>query len=282
MASLLGRARDLDPMTPPPPVSFQVLVFHKTAGFRHDSIPAGIAAITTLGLEHGYSVEATDDASVFTESGLADYDAIVFLSTTRDILDAGQEQAMESFIEAGNGFVGIHSATDTEYDWSWYGGLVGAYFANHPATQSATIDVVEPTHPTMQGLPPSFVRFDEWYDFRSVPGPGVTILATLDESSYVGGNMGDPHPIVWAHEYDGGRSFYTAFGHTEETFSEPIVLTQLNNAILWGRSWSGRGAASRTACRGPSARGGQGRARGHSRLLRGSDPHRWQCQPEQT
>lgn len=211
----------------------QVLVFHKTAGFRHDSIPAGIAAITELGEEHGYIVTATGDASVFTRSGLADYDVIVFLSTTGDILNGDQEHAMERFIRAGNGFVGIHSATDTEYEWPWFKGLVGAYFDSHPAPQTATVSILESEHWTMQGLPTSFVRFDEWYNFRSLPGPGVMIIATLDENSYQGGNMGESHPIVWAQEYDGGRSWYTAFGHTVESFSEPLVLTHLVNGILW-------------------------------------------------
>ncbi len=222
-----------DPTTSTAPSPLQVLVFHKTAGFRHDSIPAGIAAITELGEEHGYTVTATNDASAFTESGLTDYDAIVFLSTTGDILNGEQQHALESFIRAGKGFVGIHSATDTEYEWPWYEGLVGAYFGNHPAPQTATVHVLESEHPTMQGLPPSFVRFDEWYNFRSLPGPEVVILATVDESSYEGGTMGELHPSVWAQEYDGGRSWYTAFGHTVESFSEPLVLTHLVNGILW-------------------------------------------------
>lgn len=208
-------------------------MFHKTTGFRHDSIPAGIAAITELGQQHGYSVTATDDASVFTESVLASYDVIIFLSTTGDILDGEQEHAMERFIGAGSGFVGIHSAADTEYGWPWYGGLVGAYFDSHPALQQATVRLEESEHPTIRELPPSFERFDEWYNFESLPRPEVTILATVNESSYQGGNMGDPHPVVWAQEYDGGRSFYTAFGHTAESFSEPLILTQLANAILW-------------------------------------------------
>ncbi|HSB86061.1 MAG TPA: ThuA domain-containing protein [Ilumatobacteraceae bacterium] len=217
----------------PEPSHARVLVFHKTAGFHHDSISAGIQALSELGEAHGFVVTPTDDASIFTETGLADFDVIVFLSTTGDVLDASQQLAMEHFIGAGNGFVGIHAAADTEYDWSWYGGLVGAYFDNHPAPQTAHVDVGDPNHPIMRGLPTQFERFDEWYSFRGLPPPGVTVLATLDEASYEGGTMGAVHPIVWAQQYEGGRSAYIAFGHTDESFSEPLVRTLLTNAILW-------------------------------------------------
>lgn len=222
-----------EPTTSTTPDPVQVLVFHKTTGFRHDSIPAGITAITDLGGEHGYTVTATDDATTFTDALLERYDVVVFLNTTGDVLDEFEQQVFERFIQAGNGFVGIHAATDTEYGWPWYEGLVGAYFDSHPSPQSATVEVHEPAHPIMQGVPSSFERFDEWYDFASLPGPDVTILATLEESSYTGGSMGEPHPIVWAQDYDGGRSFYTAFGHTAESFSEPLVVTLIANAIDW-------------------------------------------------
>lgn len=213
--------------------SFGVLVFHKTAGFRHASIEAGISALESLGQERGFRPTITDDSSVFSDSGLAQFEVIVFLNTTGDILDEAQQQAMEDIVRSGAGFVGIHSATDTEYEWAWYGDLVGAYFARHPAPQSARIDVVAPDHPTMTSLPATFERFDEWYDFRQRPAPGVTILATIDESTYDGGRMGAPHPIMWAQEFDGGRSFYTGFGHTEETFAEPMVVEMLGDAIDW-------------------------------------------------
>jgi type 1 glutamine amidotransferase len=166
-------------------------VFHKTAGCRHASIPDGIEAITALGRDHGYTVVATDDPSVFAASDLPGSDVVVFLNATRDVLDAEQEAAMEGFVAAGGGFVGIHSAADTECEWSWYGGLVGAYFDSHPPPQTATVNVVAPEHPTMQGLPASFGRFDEWYNFRSLPGPEATIVATFEESSH--------KAATWAH-----------------------------------------------------------------------------------
>lgn len=210
-----------------------ILVFHRTAGFRHDSIPSGIAALTRIGEEGGFSVVATEDPSVFTGPGLVDFDVVVFMNTTRDVLDADQQAAMEDFITAGHGFVGIHSAADTEYEWPWYGGLVGAYFDSHPEPQRASVHLVDSEHPIVRGLPVDFQRFDEWYNFRAVPVADVAILMTLDETSYQGGNMGGSHPIAWAHEYGGGRSFYTGFGHTSESFSEPLVVTLLTNAIEW-------------------------------------------------
>jgi type 1 glutamine amidotransferase len=211
----------------------RVLVFYKTAGFRHDSIPVGIEAVTALGEEHGFAVSPSDDASIFTEAGLSGFEVIVFLNTTGDILESSEEQAMEGFIRDGNGFVGIHSATDTEYAWAWYGELVGTYVEGHPAIQPATVNIVAPGHPIMDGLPAAFDRVDEWYNFRDVPEAEVTVLATLDETTYQGGTMGEDHPITWAHEYDGGRSFYTAMGHTEESYTEPLFIKLLGNAILW-------------------------------------------------
>jgi type 1 glutamine amidotransferase len=222
--------------TAPGPV--RLLVFHKTEGFRHDSIPAGIEAIRELGESNGFAVDTSDDAARFTEAGLAEYATIIFLNTTGDIFDTSQEEAMEGFIRSGGGFVGIHSATDTEYDWPWYGRLVGAYFESHPAPQPATIDVVAAEHPAAGGLPATFERVDEWYNFRAPPEPGVVVLATIDETTYDGGTMGETHPIAWAQEYDGGRSFYTGFGHNIESFAEPLFRDHLASGILWA---SGRG-----------------------------------------
>jgi type 1 glutamine amidotransferase len=211
----------------------RVLVFSETAGFRHDSIPAGIAAITSLGDEQNFDVTLSEDSSVFAATELTNYDVVVFLSTTGDILATPEEAAFEEFVRSGGGFVGIHSATDTEYEWAWYAGLVGTYFADHPAVQPATVRSTESGHRAGEGLPASFVRTDEWYNFRSVPGPEVVVLAMLDETTYEGGTMGPDHPIAWAQEYDGGRSFYTAGGHTIESYSEPVFRDHLATGILW-------------------------------------------------
>jgi type 1 glutamine amidotransferase len=215
------------------PSQFSVLVFTKTAGFRHASIPDGIAALTALGQAHGFLVNSTEDATVFTDDQLATYRVVVFLNTTGDILNADQQAALERFIQSGGGFVGIHSATDTEYGWPWYGQLVGAYFANHPAIQTATIQVLDRTHFSMLPLPERWTRADEWYNFQASPAPTVTVLAEVDESTYTGGTMGVHHPIVWCHEYDGGRAWYTALGHTEESYADALFRAHLLGGILW-------------------------------------------------
>jgi type 1 glutamine amidotransferase len=211
----------------------RVLVFSRTAGYRHASIPRGIAAVRELGSRHSLIVEATEDPKVFSDSGLRPYKVVVFLSTTGDVLDDAQQAAFERWVRAGGGFVGVHSASDTEYDWPWYGQLVGAYFKRHPAIAQATVDVRDRSHPSTRCLAARWSRTDEWYDFRAPPAGDVHVLATLDESTYAGGEMGASHPIAWYHERDGGRAWYTALGHTEESYAEPAFLDHLAGGILW-------------------------------------------------
>ncbi|MEO3816964.1 ThuA domain-containing protein [Plantactinospora sp. B24E8] len=212
---------------------FSVLVFSKTAGFRHDSIPAGIAAIRQLGTEHGFAVDATEDAGAFTDENLARYQAVVWLSTTGDVLDANQQAAFERYIRAGGGYAGVHAASDTEYDWPWYGDLVGAYFASHPANQQATIKVEDHAHESTKSLPDQWSRYDEWYNFRENPRADVHVLASLDETSYSpgAGAMGQDHPFAWCQDYDGGRAWYTAGGHTQQSYAEPEFLAHLLGGI---------------------------------------------------
>ncbi|MFD1046193.1 ThuA domain-containing protein [Kibdelosporangium lantanae] len=203
---------------------FRALVFSKTAAFRHDSIPDGIAAIQKLGQEHNFTVDATEDAGAFTDANLAKYQVVIFLSTTGDVLDDTQQAAFEKYVQAGGGYAGIHSAADTEYSWPWYGKLVGAYFKQHPTPQTATVKVEDPAHPSTQGLPEKWSRFDEWYDYQTDPRPNVHVLTSLDETSYTGGTMGYDHPDTWCQDYDGGRSWYTGLGHTKESYTEPNFL----------------------------------------------------------
>ena len=210
---------------------FSVLVFSKTTGFRHDSIPQGIAALEALGAEHGFAVDRTEDAARFSDAVLARYKVVVFLNTTGNILDVGEKAAFERYIRSGGGFVGIHSASDTEYGWPWYGRLVGTWFASHPQIQRATVHIANPDHPSTKGLPRSWERTDEWYNFRYNPRGAVQILATLDEGTYSGGAMGADHPIAWCQEVDGGRSWYTAMGHTEESYAEPLFRLHLLGGI---------------------------------------------------
>jgi uncharacterized protein len=202
--------------------AYRVLVFSKTAGFRHDSIPAGIAAFRELGTTNNFTVDATEDANAFSAANLANYKAVVFLSTTGDVLNATQQTAFESYIAAGGGYLGVHAAADTEYDWPFYGGLVGAYFSSHPAIQQVTVRVDDRTHPATAGLPAAWVRTDELYNYRTNPRGVVKVLARLDESTYSGGTMGGDHPIIWCQQYRGGRSFYTGLGHTQESFADPL------------------------------------------------------------
>jgi type 1 glutamine amidotransferase len=231
----------------PPPARGEgerVLVFSRTAGFRHRSIDAGEELIRELARDHGFAADFTADAGVFTDESLAAYDAVVFLNTTGNVLHLAQEAAFERFVRAGGGFVGVHSASDTEYDWPWYGELVGAYFAGHPPVQPADVHVVDADHPATAGLPRVWSRSDEWYNFRAAPGENVRVLATLDESTYTGGTMTETggasgHPVIWCHEVDGGRSFYTALGHTLDSYTEPAFKSHLLGAIRWAMGEDG-------------------------------------------
>jgi type 1 glutamine amidotransferase len=213
---------------------YRVLVFSRTAGYRHASIPQGVAALRELGRTSGFEVEATEDAGAMRDDNLKRFAAVAFLSTTGDVLDATQQAAFERYIRGGGGFVGIHSASDTEYDWPWYGRLVGAYFASHPeGTPTATVRIVDAGHRSTSGLPAAWTRTDEWYNFRSSPGGSVRVLAAVDESTYSGGTMGADHPVAWFHEMEGGRAWYTAMGHTAESFAEPLFLRHLLGGIQY-------------------------------------------------
>jgi type 1 glutamine amidotransferase len=223
----------LSPSTAQAEDDYDVLVFSKTAGFRHGSIPAGIAAVQKLGAEHGFSVTATEDATQFNDANLAQYEVVLWLSTTGNVLDDAQQGAFERYVQAGGGYVGVHAASDTEYDWPWYGGLVGAYFNGHPAQQTATIQVNGGSNPATAELPKRWTRFDEWYNFRNYTDGSVRVLARLDEATYDAGAtaMGDEHPIIWCHPYDGGRAFYTGLGHTNASYAEPEFLSHLLGGI---------------------------------------------------
>jgi len=212
-----------------------VLVFSRTAGYRHESIADGVAAVEALGREHGWYVQATEDPAWFNDSDLSGRAVVVFLSTTGDVLDPEQQSAFERYIRSGGGFVGIHSASDTEYDWPFYGELVGTYFREHPPTQEAVVRVESTGHPATHELPPEWRRTDEWYAFGENPRPSVSVLLSVDETTYEPGSatMGTDHPIAWCHTYQGGRAFYTALGHTRESYAEPAFLGHIAGAIDW-------------------------------------------------
>ena len=214
----------------------RLLVFSKTAAFRHASIPDAIAALRALAVSQGVAIDCTEDATVFTAANLSRYSAVVFLMTTGHILDASQQAAFELYIRHGGGYAGVHSASDTEYDWAWYGQLVGAYFDRvhgHSHIAQATVHVVDHAHLSTTMLPALWVRTDEWYNFATNPSNSVHVLLTVDEKTYLGGVMGANHPIAWYRAFDGGRSFYTAMGHTSESYREPLFMAHLWGGILY-------------------------------------------------
>ena len=222
-----------------------VLVFSKTEGFRHSSIEPGIAAIKKLGKENDFNVFTSEDTEVISEAFLENISAVIFLNTTGDIFSPQEQAIFERYIQAGGGFVGVHSAADTEYDWVWYGSLVGGYFQSHPATQPAKINVTDPTHPSTEMLPNTWERTDEWYNYKNIQS-NLNVVLTVDESSYEGGTNGEHHPIAWYHEFDGGRAFYTGLGHTEESFLEELFLQHLLGGIEYAIGDNKRDYASAT------------------------------------
>jgi cytochrome c len=225
----LGRALDLLVIAmafSQAPAQQRVLVFSKTDGFRHASIEAGKLAFRKMADEKGFKVDFTEDATLFVSDNLKNYNAVVFLSTTGDVLNNNQQTEFERYIQAGGGYLGIHAATDCEYDWPWYGRLAGAFFLDHPNPnniQKGKYYVVLKNHWATQGMPDEFERTDEFYNFKQID-PGINVLIKIDEKTYQGGKNGDNHPMSWYHDFDGGRAFYTAMGHTDESFSEPLFL----------------------------------------------------------
>src|ERR1051326_1151325 len=235
---------------------YKVLVFSKTAAFRHDSITNGWAMIQQLGSSNGFAVDITEDATAFTYTNLSKYAAVVWLSTTGDVLDDNQQAEFQQYIRNSGGYVGIHSASDTEYTWPWYGQLVGSYFSNHPAIVTATLKVADPAHPSTATLPRRWSRTDEWYNFQSNPRGAVHVLATVDETTYSPGvgAMGFDHPISWCHNFDGGRAWYTFQSNPrgavhvlatvdETTYSPGVGAMGFDHPISWchnfdgGRAW---------------------------------------------
>ncbi|MDI1461599.1 ThuA domain-containing protein [Catellatospora sp. KI3] len=217
---------------------YDVLVFSKTAGFRHDSIAVGTQAIRDLGAANSFTVTATEDAAAFTTANLAQYEAVVFLNTTGDVLNDVQQTAFESYIRGGGGYVGVHAAADTEYSWPFYGNLVGAWFASHPAIQQANVKIEDRGKAATAHLPQTWTRTDEWYNYQTNVRSTAKVLATLDESSYTGGGMGADHPHAWCKTIDSGRSFYTGAGHTQESYADAAFRAHLLGGIRYAANRS--------------------------------------------
>lgn len=214
----------------------KVLIFSKTAGFRHDAIPEGIVALKKIATERGYEVVTSEDSNHFNENNLSKFHAVVFLNTTGDVLTKAQQNDFERFIQAGGSYMGVHSATDTEYSWPWYNQLVGAYFAGHPNNpnvRNANLHVKNHAHPSTAEMPDTINVDDEFYNFKSIQENLIKVLVNLDETSYQGGKNGANHPMSWFHEFDGGKAFYTGLGHTKEMYTNPIFVNHLDGALQY-------------------------------------------------
>ncbi|WP_136467846.1 ThuA domain-containing protein [Flagellimonas onchidii] len=209
-----------------------VLVFTKTEGYRHKAIEKGARALRQLGRTNDFIALQSETAEDFNIQNLRNFKLVIFLNTTMDILNTQQQRVMELYIKRGGSFMGIHAAADTEYEWPWYGKLVGAYFESHPEQQQAKIDVVDGSHPSTAHLKNEWLHFDEWYNFKNL-NPNAHVLMRLDETSYKGGTNGNNHPIAWYHEFDGGRAFYTGLGHTEASYDDDDFKQHLLGAIEW-------------------------------------------------
>jgi type 1 glutamine amidotransferase len=228
---------------------FNVALFSKTDGWHHNSINKGVEAIEKLAKLHDFTVFWTEDAGrVFNDKQLAKYQAVIFLLTTGDVLDDEQQAAFERYIQAGGGFVGIHSASDTEYDWEWYTKMVGHMFHIHPAVQTAAMRVEDPNFPGMDRFAKRFIFTEEWYEFDAPRSEGLRYLLTVDEKTYrpqidwgakKSAGMGDFHPVSWYQEYDGGRAFYTALGHLPATYDDDHFMHHVYGGIYWAATGHG-------------------------------------------
>lgn len=221
---------------------FKVLLVTTTRGWHHESVHTGVLAIQQLGVRNYFDVVLMEDPNSFTDKNLEQFKAVIFLNTTGDIFDSTQQKVMERFIQSGKGFVGIHSASDTEYDWEWYTKLVGRMFYIHPAIQTARLNITDTLFPGLQGFTGNKLWTDEWYEFGPEKVNDLQYLLAVDETSFnpvvqwgpkKGNGMGKFHPLAWYHTYDGGRSFYTALGHMPAVYGDPAFLNHLYAGILW-------------------------------------------------
>lgn len=228
---------------------FKVLLFTKTDGFHHESIHEGVDGLRHLAARHNFKLDWQENASVFNEKQLKDYAAVIFLNTTGNVLNDEQQAAFEKFIQSGKGWVGIHAAADTEYEWPWYTKMVGMMFKIHPAQQTAYLDVVDSNFPGLERFPKRMLWTDEWYEYQKpYKSNDLKFLIGLDEKSYdpktkwgdnEGKGMGDFHPIAWYHKYDGGRAFYTGLGHIGLVYSDQSFLDHLYGGIYWAATGKG-------------------------------------------
>jgi type 1 glutamine amidotransferase len=220
---------------PAPAATPRVLMVTTTAGFRHDSIPTARQVMATLAAStRAFSVTATEDLSTLGAENLRGYDVVMFALTSGELpLAASQKSALVDFVSSGHGFIGVHSATDTLYEWPDYGRLVGAYFKEHPWTQQGTVVVEDASHPANAGSGDRFSLLEEFYTFQDNPRGRVQVLLRLDAASV--GAAGD-YPLAWAQSFGAGRTYYNALGHFPSTWMDPRFQRQLAGAIRWTAS----------------------------------------------
>jgi type 1 glutamine amidotransferase len=212
----------------------RVLVFTRSQGYYHESIPAGIKAIQKLGDENNFAVDTTQDSTNFVDANLKKYAAVIFCNSSgRNLFTKDQQAAIQRYIRGGGGFMGIHSAACNyanlkpgDVDWLWCHQLVGATFTNHPTPQNAEFDVADQTNAATAHLPRRWLWHDELYNFKDIQSD-IHVLLKIDENTYKGGQVGANHPMAWYHEFDGGRAFYTALGHSADSYSKPDFLKHL-------------------------------------------------------
>ncbi len=221
---------------------FKALIVTTTKGWHHESLHSGVVALKEMASRNFFDADLWENPGGFTDKYVEQYQVIIFLNTTGDIFDTAQQKVMERFIRSGKGYVGIHSASDTEYDWEWYTKLVGRMFHIHPTIQTAKLQVLDPGFPGLQGFANGKIWTEEWYEFTSPKTPGLIDILAVDESTYnpkvnwgakKGEGMGKVHPVAWYHEFDGGRAFYSGLGHLPTNFSNPALLDHLYAGIFW-------------------------------------------------
>lgn len=220
----------------------KVLVYTRNGeGYVHNNIASSVAALKKLGAEHGFMVDATDSASIFTSPALMEYDAIVFSNTNNEGFETERQKvAFQRFIRSGKGFVGIHSASGSERNWPWYWKLIGGKFLRHPPIQKFEVEVIDRSHPSTNFLPEIWMREDECYFLQQLnPSNHVLLAARLpnlvdeQKTSYPGNTFGELMPLAWCHEFDGGRQWYTALGHSIEHYQDPEFLKHILGGIEW-------------------------------------------------
>jgi type 1 glutamine amidotransferase len=217
---------------PLPLTKNKVLLYTETAGYRHESISAGTEMFKENAEKWNLEIQEAATSDAFTVDNLKQYRIIVFMSTTGDLFTPQEEAALQAYVKGGGAILGIHAASDAEYDWPWYGQMLGGWFIDHPAIQEAKCMVKMPAHESVKDISSPWIRTDEWYNFKNLQQNNQIVL-TVDESSYTGGTHGAVHPISWYRTFDGGRIFYTAMGHTPETYKEELFIRHIGGAISW-------------------------------------------------